>query len=181
MNLKTKRMILASSLCCSFLIAHAQKTLTGTVTDANGEPMIGVSLQVDGTNIGGVTDLDGKFSITNIPEKGTLKVSYVGYNDQRIQLTGKPVINIVMQESQNSLDELVVVGYGVIKKSDLTGSVGSVHSGDITEKGSTSLAGSLQGSVAGVNITQSSSRAGDSFTMQIRGKSSLQGGHLCML
>ncbi len=176
MNLKTKRMILASSLCCSFLIAHAQKTLTGTVTDANGEPMIGVSLQVDGTNIGGVTDLDGKFSITNIPEKGTLKVSYVGYNDQRIQLTGKPVINIVMQESQNSLDELVVVGYGVIKKSDLTGSVGSVHSGDITEKGSTSLAGSLQGSVAGVNITQSSSRAGDSFTMQIRGKSSLQGG-----
>lgn len=171
-----KRVLIAILLTVTLLPAFAQKTVTGTVRDANGEPMIGVTVIVDGTNLGGISDIDGNFSIANVPDNATLKVSYVGYKEQKIPVAGKSQFSVSMQEDVNSLDELIVVGYGVVKKSDLTGAVGSVHSDDIVAKGVTNLAGGLQGAVAGVNITQSSSRAGDSFTMQIRGKSSLQGG-----
>lgn len=176
MNLGLKRGFASLALSVICVTAFAQKTLSGTVKDASGEPMIGVSVIVDGTSIGGVTDLDGNYSIPNVPANATLKISYVGYKEQKVAVGSKNVINIVMQEDNQTLDELVVVGYGVVKKSDLTGAVGSIHSDDIVAKGATNLAGGLQGSIAGVNISQASSRAGDSFTMQIRGKSSLQGG-----
>lgn len=112
----------------------------------------------------------------NVPDKAVLKITYIGYQDLKVSVDGKTEFNLIMREDDQTLDELVVVGYGVVKKSDLTGAIGSVQSEKITAAGSTNLAGGLQGSIAGVNITQSSSRAGDSFTMQIRGKSSLQGG-----
>ena len=177
MYLQIKRATLAALLClCCFVGALAQKTVSGNVKDASGEPMIGVSVIVDGTSIGGVTDLDGNFTITNVPANAFIKVSYIGYKEQRLPVGNRNTLNITMQEDNQTLDELVVVGYGVVKKSDLTGAVGSIHADDIVAKGSTNLAGGLQGSIAGVNISQSSSRAGDSFSMQIRGKSSLQGG-----
>ena len=112
----------------------------------------------------------------NVPDKAVLKITYIGYQDLKVSVDGKTEFNLIMREDDQTLDELVVVGYGVVKKSDLTGAIGSVQSEKITAAGSTNLAGGLQGSIAEVNITQSSSRAGDSFTMQIRGKSSLQGG-----
>lgn len=176
MCLKIKRAFAVLFLSLIAFVAYAQKTVTGTVTDAAGDPMIGVSVMVEGTSIGGITDFDGRFTIANVPENAIIQVSYVGYQKQKVSVAGKKTLNIVMKEDNQMLDELVVVGYGVVKKSDLTGAVGSVHSDDIVAKGATNLAGGLQGSVAGVNITQSSSRAGDSFSMQIRGKSSLQGG-----
>lgn len=175
MNQQIRRAFMASLLCLICFAAFAQKTITGTVKDTSGEPMIGVSVMINGTT-GAVTDMDGRFSISNATPSDVLKITYVGYQEQSIKVGESTSFNIVMREDAQSLDELVVVGYGVVKKSDLTGSVGSVQSDKIVSAGSTNLAGGLQGSVAGVNITQSSSRAGDSFTMQIRGKSSLQGG-----
>lgn len=152
-------------------------TVKGTVKDANNEPIIGATVVVyDNANLGTVSDYDGNFILTNIPSNSTLQVSYVGMTTQLIPVSGRNFIDIVLIEDTQSLDEIVVVGYGVLKKSDLTGAVGSVKSEDITAKGSTSVMEALQGAVAGVNITQSSSRVGDGLTIQIRGKSSLQGG-----
>lgn len=149
------------------------KKVQGRVVDATGEPMIGVTVMVDGTGNGSVTDVDGNFTLTDVPDNAKLKFSYVGFKDQTIAVGDRSRFDIQMAEDDNQLDELVVVGYGVVKKSDLTGAVGSVHSDEIVAKGSTSLMGSLQGEVAGVNISQASSRAGGGFDIQIRGKSTL--------
>lgn len=170
-----KRAFMALFLGLMCLMTYAQKTISGTVKDAKGEPMVGVSVLVDGT-ANAVTDMDGQFSIANVSSSSVLKFSYLGYKVQATKVGEKSSFTITLQEDNATLDELVVVGYGVVKKSDLTGAVGSVRSDKIVASGSTNLAGGLQGSVAGVNISQSSSRAGDSFSMQIRGKSSLQGG-----
>lgn len=106
---------------------YAQKTLTGTITDGDTqEPIIGASVQVTGTSSGGVSDLDGHFSIV-IPEgRKTVTISYVGYKSQTINIVGKSSINIMLQPSASDLDEVVVVGYGTMKRSDLTGSVASI-------------------------------------------------------
>lgn len=148
------------------------RIIKGKVIDEKGETLIGVSILVKGTTIGTVTDFDGNFSL-EVPKNGTLVISYVGYKSQEIKVSGRTDFAITLASDNKLLDEVVVVGYGVIKKSDLTGSVGSVKSETIAAKGSTSVMESLQGQVAGVNISQSSSRAGDGFKIQIRGKSSL--------
>ena len=148
------------------------RIIKGKVIDEKGETLIGVSILVKGTTIGTVTDFDGNFSL-EVPKNGTLVISYVGYKSQEIKVSGRTDFAITLASDNKLLDEVVVVGYGLVKKSDLTGSVGSVKSETIAAKGSTSVMESLQGQVAGVNISQSSSRAGDGFKIQIRGKSSL--------
>lgn len=153
------------------LFAYAQSTVTGTVKDANGEPLIGVTVMTDG-KVGAITDLDGNFSIPNATEQTQLTISYIGYKDQTLQVGNKTRLNIVMQEDNQALDEVVVVGYGTMKKSDLTGSISSVNTQQLNAKGAPSVLENLQGSVAGVNITQTTGRAGNSFDIEIRGKSS---------
>lgn len=145
----------------------------GVVTDEFGDPMIGVSVVVEGTTQGVVTNLDGQFEMSNVRPGTTIVVSYIGYQKMRVKVTDNRDLVLKLVPDNQSLDEVVVVGYGVVKKSDLTGSVGSVKAADIAGKGSTSVMESLQGRMAGVNITQSSSRAGDGFSIQIRGKSSM--------
>lgn len=171
--------------CCLFIVLwtmpfdlFAQNlAVQGTVKDANNEPVIGATIIVSGNaGLGTISDGEGHYVLTDIPSISTLQVSYVGMITQSIPVNGRSRIDIVLEEDTQSLDEIVVVGYGVVRKSDLTGAVGSVKSEEITARGSTSVMEALQGSVAGVNITQSSSRAGDGLTIQIRGKSSLQGG-----
>lgn len=104
-------------------LAHAQQiSVSGTVTDASGEPIIGATVMAEGTANGTSTDLDGNYSIT-ADALGMLKFSYVGYTTQSIPVEGRSVINVTMTESAELLDELVVVGYGTMKKSDLTGAV----------------------------------------------------------
>ena len=152
-------------------LAYAQSTVTGTVKDANGEPLIGVTVMTDG-KVGAITDLDGNFSIPNATEQTQLTISYIGYKDQTVQVGNKTRLNIVMQEDNQSLDEVVVVGYGTMKKSDLTGSISSVNTQQLNAKGAPSVLENLQGAVAGVNITQTTGRAGNSFDIEIRGKSS---------
>jgi TonB-linked outer membrane protein, SusC/RagA family len=154
---------------------NQSKKISGHVVDQNGEALIGVSVAQKGTTNGAITDLDGNFTL-NVPANAVLTVSYVGYKSQEIKVGNQQKLTITLVSDNKLLDEVVVVGYGVVKKADLTGSVGSVKAENISAKGTTSLMESLQGQVAGVNITQNSSRAGEGFGIQIRGKSSLNGG-----
>ena len=171
MTYKIRKALLASLMSMTAFCVYAQKTVTGTVKDANGEPMIGVTVMVDG-KAGAITDLDGNFSIPNATSSTQLKITYIGYKDQTVEVGNQSRLNIVMQEDNQALDEIVVVGYGTMKKNDLTGSVSSVGTEDITAKGTATVMEALQGSVPGVNITKSSGRAGGDFDIEIRGKSS---------
>jgi len=175
-NLKFLSVLLI--VCCLFCwqnVYAQQKTITGTVRDTKGEALIGVSIIAVGSSTGTATDIDGKYSLS-VPESArTLQAKYIGMKTIDIPITGS-VIDIVMHEDLSELDEVVVIGYGTIKKNDLTGSVGSVSSDKLTAKGTTSVMESLQGQVAGVDISQTSSRAGGGFDIQIRGKSSIQQG-----
>jgi TonB-linked SusC/RagA family outer membrane protein len=156
-------------------LMQQNRKITGNVIDEDGEPLISASIRVKDTTIGTVTDIDGNFTL-DVPENAVLIISYVGYKPQEIEVGNQSELAIILSYDSETLDEVVVVGYGVVKKTDLTGAVGSIKSEAISAKGSTSVMESLQGQVAGVNITQSSSRAGDGFNIQIRGKSSLGGG-----
>ena len=144
--------------------------IRGVVTDANGDPIIGASVLQKGTTNGTITDLDGNFMLS-CSVGVELVVSYIGYNTQTLKAASN--MKIVLQEDAQTLDEVVVVGYGTMKKSDLTGAVGSVSAEKLAARGSTRLEDALQGSVPGVNITQSNSRAGGSFNIQIRGQASI--------
>lgn len=151
---------------------NQEKTVTGTVLDENGEPLIGVTVLVKGTTSGTVTDFDGKFSLS-VLQGAQLEISYIGYKSQLVTVGNQKNLVVRMASDAELLDEVVVVGYGTMKKSDLTGSVASVSSEKIASRGTTSLQDALQGMVPGVNITQSDSRPGGSFSMQIRGQSSI--------
>lgn len=146
--------------------------VTGKIIDENGEPMIGVSVLVKGTNVGAITDFDGNFKIKTPNGAKELQITYTGYKAQTVTITSDDLI-IKMEPDNQLLDEVVVVGYGTQKKSDLTGSVGSLDTEKLVAKGAPSMMESLQGAVPGVQITQNSSRAGGGFNIQIRGKSSM--------
>lgn len=165
-------MTLAAFVLTATLALAQTKTVTGTVVDDFGEPVIGANVLVKGTSNGTVTDIDGKFSL-NVDENATIEVSFIGYNSQTISVAGQKTVKVVLSEDSQQLDDVVVVGYGVVKKSDLTGAVGSVKADNIVAKGATSVMESLQGQVAGVNISQASSRAGEGFNIAIRGKSTM--------
>lgn len=154
--------------------AFAQNVdVTGTVLDTNGEPLIGVTVMVSGTSNGTATDLDGNYELKNVPSKGKLVFSYIGYAQQTVDVKGRTKIDVKMSEDSQSLDELVVVGYGTIKKSDLTGSVSTVDAGQITAKGTASVLEAMQGAVPGVSITKSTGRTNGGIAVEIRGKSSI--------
>ncbi len=172
---KRASVTLVMSLLCFFAFAQGRK-VSGTVKDETGESMIGVNILIKGTTNGTITDVNGNFSLSGVIEKATLVVSYIGYEPKSFSVGNQSVFNIVLKSNAQNLDEVVVIGYGTVKKSDLTGSVGSVGTDKLVAKGSTTVMESLQGQVAGVDISQSSSRAGESFNIQIRGKSSLEGG-----
>ena len=160
-------------LCAFWLTGFAQKTVTGTVKDASGEPMIGVSVIIDGTSTGGVTDFDGNFTIQKVPENGTLKFSYVGYRDQKISTAGKSQLSVTMQEDAANLDEVVVVGYGTMKKKDLTGSVASVRTDDLAKVASANALQAMQAKVPGIDLQASDGQAGSGVSMTLRGNRSI--------
>ena len=129
------------------------KTVKGTVLDENGEPLIGVSIVVKGTSTGTITDFDGKFSINLPGGSKELVVSYIGYKEQAIIVSGNAPLNIKMVPDTQALDEVVVIGYGTVKKRDLTGAVASVKSEDITMNPGVNPMDALQGKIAGLDIT----------------------------
>lgn len=147
-------------------------TVKGTVTDQSGEALIGVTVQVQGTTTGTITDMDGNFVLPNVPSNSTLEVSYVGMLPQTISVSGRTTIDIILQEDAEMLDEVVVVGYGTMRKSDVTGALAVVSAKDLSTKPVTNAFEALQGKVAGVDIT-SAQRPGELGSIRIRGNRSL--------
>ena len=161
-------------LFCLFPVWVLAQTVsvTGMVKDASGEPIIGASVVEAGTTNGIVTDLDGNFKL-NVSAKGSLKISFIGYQTQTIPVAGKKQFDITLKEDAKVLDEVVVVGYGQMKRSDLTGSVVSVNDEAIKKSVVTSVDQVLQGRAAGVQVQANSGMPGGSSSIRIRGINSL--------
>ena len=153
-----------------------QGGLTGTVTDHNGEPLIGVNVLVKETTQGTATDIDGRFELMNVAADAVLVLSYVGYVTQEIPVNGQTDLQIVLAEDSQTLDQVVVVGYGTQKKANLTGAVGIVTSERLENRTITSLGQGLQGVIPGLNITYSSGDPNESANFNIRGFESINGG-----
>ncbi|MBO4611261.1 MAG: TonB-dependent receptor [Bacteroidales bacterium] len=150
-------------------------TVTGTVRDAAGYPLPGAAVIVDGTGNGAVTDLDGRYELHGVAPAASLTVDILGYKGQTVKVGGRTVVDFILEEDSVLLEETVVVGYGQVKKSDLTGSVASVKAEKITDIPANSVDALLQGRVAGVQVTNASQDPGASSTVRIRGNSSLNG------
>ena len=149
--------------------------VVGTVTDAsNGEPVIGATVKVKGSGTGTVTDLDGGYSIEVKPGQ-TLEISYIGYTTHTMKVTKAGKIDVRLAEDSQTLDQVVVVGYGTMKRSDLTGAVSSISEAQIKQGVNTSLEQAMQGRIAGVQVTQNSGAPGGGISVQIRGVNSLNG------
>ena len=172
MYLQIKRAAFALFLSLFCFVAYAQKTVTGNVKDASGDPMIGITVSLDGKPVA-VTDLDGNFTVQNAKSSSVIKLSYVGYLDQQFTVGNKNQFNLTMKEDPKALEEVVVVGYGTMKRSDLTGAVTSVGDEAITKSVSTSIDQVLQGRAAGVQVQANTGTPGGSSTIRIRGTNSL--------
>lgn len=155
--------------------SNNDQKIKGTVVDETKQPVIGANIVVEGTTNGTITDLDGNFSL-QVPENAELRVSYIGYLDQRVKVGKSTSLHIILKEDTQTLDEVIVVGYGTMKKSDITGSVASVKLDDLKEGATTSVDQMLLGKSAGVNVVQSSGEPGGGFSVNIRGASSINGG-----
>jgi TonB-linked SusC/RagA family outer membrane protein len=155
-----------------------QKKITGTVVDAvTGEAIIGANVIIDGTTIGVVTDARGRFSLDVPKADAIVVVSYLGYNTERIGLNGQSVLDIKLVADITKLEEVVVVGYGTIKKSDLTGSIASVKGNDLTHLPTMRADQALQGRAAGVSVQNTDGEPGGNVTIRIRGGNSVTGGN----
>ncbi|MBO5455962.1 MAG: TonB-dependent receptor [Muribaculaceae bacterium] len=167
------RSVVLFLVCMTPLWAFPQNiTVTGTVLDEAGDPLIGATVQQKGAANGIATDIDGNFKL-NVPKNATLVVSYVGYNTQSVAVDGRTNITITLKENAEMLDEVVVVGYGQMKRSDMTGSVVSVNDAAIKKSIPTSIDQVLQGRAAGVQIQANSGTPGASTSIRIRGINSL--------
>ena len=160
-----------------FLCASSQNTtVKGTVTDTNGESLIGVTVQVQGTTIGTITDIDGGFVLQNIPSNSTLEISYIGMLSQTVALNGNNAINIVLQEDMEILDGIIVIGYGTARRKDFTGSVSSVRleNSPVALTSNLNALEAIKGNVSGLDIGVTNS-AGGQPSMQMRGQKSISG------
>lgn len=171
LNCISRFMFLAMLLMCASF-AYAQSKVNGRVTDKAGEPIIGASVMVQGTSTGAVTDINGNYTINNVPGKAILKVSYVGYVSQSVPTNGRSSINITLKEDALNLEEVVVVGYGVQRKTDVTGAMTRVSGDELNTKPVANAFEALQGKAAGVDIT-SNQRPGELGKIRIRGNRSL--------
>ena len=160
-------------LCLIPVWALAQNvTISGKVKDSTGEPVIGASVLEKGTTNGIITDFDGNFNLS-VGSNSTLVVSFVGYKTQEIPVNGQTSFNIVLKEDTEVLEEVVVIGYGTARKSDVTGSIASVGGDELREVPATNITYALQNRVAGVDLSQTSSKPGATMQIRIRGTRSL--------
>lgn len=151
-----------------------RKKVTGTVKDANGEPIIGATVVEKGTTNGTVTDFDGNYAL-ELSESGTLAVSYIGYKSQEFAASQikQGALAVTLKEDTEVMDEVVVVGYGSVKRSDVTGSVSSLDAESLTAASQTNAIDAMQGKISGVNITRNAARPGGSYNIVVRGLSSI--------
>ena len=150
---------------------HAQqqaKTVTGTVTDVSGEPIIGANIRIKGTTTGTITDIDGNFSIEAKP-KSVIEVSYIGYLTQETVINNQKSIRFLLKEDTKTLDEVVVIGYGVQKKADLTGSVANINTEKLNTQSNANIGQALQGKIAGVDIVSQGGAPGSGTRIMVRG------------
>ncbi len=167
-----KPLVLLFLLCLFPMGALAQSIVKGTVNDETGEPIIGASVRVLGTKAGAVTDLNGKFSV-EAASNAQIEVSYIGYVTQRINVQGKSNLTITLGEDNTTLNDVVVIGYGTQRREAVTGSVANIGGEKLNQIAATSAAQALQGRIAGVNMTQTSSKPGEEMQIRIRGQRSL--------
>lgn len=152
-------------------------TVSGTVKGSDGSGLPGVNVQVKGTSKGAQTDIDGKYSLSGVAKNATLQFSFVGLNSQEVAVNGRSVIDVTMTDDTKVLEEVVVVGYGTVKKKDATGAVNAIGTKDFQKGIVTSPEQLMQGRVAGVQITQNSGEPGGGINVRIRGTSSVYGGN----
>ena len=168
-----KAWIVTVMLLCLSLPALAQKiTVTGTVTDNTGEPLIGASVLAKGTSVGTATDIDGNYTLS-VESNAVLIFSYVGYNTQEVPVDGRTTIDVVLSENSVMLGEVVAIGYGAVKKSDATGSVAVIKPDEIEAGIATSTQDLLVGASPGVVVTTDGGNPTGGATIRIRGGSSL--------
>ena len=148
---------------------EATKSVSGTVKDSNGDPLIGATVRVKGSSTGTVTDIDGNYTL-DVPAGADLEISYIGFVDQQIRVSNKANYNIILKENANNLEEIVVIGYGAVKKKDLTGAVAAVKGEELVNKRTTMLSNALQGTLSGVTVSRSSSAPGSgASSIRVRG------------
>lgn len=181
MNQKRKMLLILLGLLPAIMLLFSSTvmaqtlSISGKVTDKNSQdPVIGASVLIEGTTLGTITDVDGHFTLSNVPSKGTLVVSYIGYATQKLPVNGKTNFNIALAEDTETLDEVVVVGYGVQKKVNLTGSVSAVKGDALERRPVADATQSLQGMVPGLLVNNSNTgRPGSSGTLTLRGQGNL--------
>jgi TonB-linked SusC/RagA family outer membrane protein len=167
-------MVLFMSTLC--LVAFAQgKSISGIVKDASGEPLIGVNVLIKGTTNGTITGLDGDYQLHNVKSSDVLVVSYIGYLTQEVKIGNQAKINVTLKEDTKTLDEVVVIGYGSVKKKDLTGSVATVNSETLAAVPVASATEALQGKMAGVQITTTEGSPDAEMKIRVRGGGSITG------
>ena len=176
---KVAAFVLTSVICLTGNIAFAQnRPISGTVVDGAGVPVIGATVMVVGnSSIGAVTNVDGAFSL-NVPAGSSITVSCIGYASQTVPVGQQSVFNFILEEDNEFLEETVVIGYGVQRKSDLTGSVASVRSQDLTDRSVSNAGAALQGKAAGVQVYTNSGAPGEGSHIRVRGVSSNSGSGL---
>ncbi|ASZ13388.1 TonB-dependent receptor [Chitinophaga pendula] len=175
-HVMTRTGVLALLLLFISLMGFAQsRTITGKVTDASG-PLVNVSIQVKGTTTGAYTNAEGNFSLKVPSNAAVLVIRYVGMETQEVPVGEQSVVNVTMKSTAGDLNEVVVVGYGTQKRSDLTGAVGSVKAAELQQRPAVSLEQALAGRIAGVNVSTNSGRPGGRTRVQIRGFSSINAG-----
>ncbi|WP_291528299.1 SusC/RagA family TonB-linked outer membrane protein [Bacteroides sp. UBA939] len=180
--MKNKQYFYFRKVCFVLALILAQclyaqnKTITGMVTDSKQEPLIGVNVMLKGSSATGtITDIDGNYTLSVPLGKVVLVYSYIGYVSQEVTVGQQSAINVVLREDAQALDEVIVIGYGTVKKRDLVGSIASVKSQDITAVPTSNVLESMQGKIAGLDMTRSSGQPGSGFNFTIRGNRSLRG------
>ena len=153
-------------------VVQQMKKITGTIVDETGEPIIGANVVEQGTSNGCITDIEGKFAL-NVKPGSTIEVTFIGYIPQRIKIANQSILNLTLKQDEQTLDEVVVVGYGTMKKSDLTGAVSSLKSDQLTQLSAVDVTQSIQGRAPGVSVINNSGEPGAGTKIRIRGTGSV--------
>ena len=173
----SKKMIICFVAMIPIFVFSQMKTITGSIVDSNGQPIIGATVMVKGTSTGTVSDIDGNFVLGEVREDAILQISYIGYATQEISVAGKTHINVFLQEESKTLDELVVVGYGAITKRSLSTAISTVEGDKLINIPSNNLAQSIVGLSSGIKFQQTSGQPGESPAIRIRGVGSINSGN----
>ena len=173
-------LLLVASLTCGLLAMAQTKQVSGTVKDANGNPVVGATVLVEGTNNGTTTGTDGSFRIS-APANGNLLVSFIGYDDQKISIAGKTAVDVVLQDNYTAIEGVTVQTFGELKKKDLTGSITAVTAKDLQKMTVSSVSNALEGAVAGIQSYSTTGQPGTDAAIYIRGIGSINGNQAALI